>query len=176
MLTINQDDDLFIGDSILQEFGKCTDCGLCCRFFDSLPIYPDEIENISAKLSISKEQFKQGYTKQDKEGEISLKTPCPFQSENHCQIYPHRFFTCRTFPLCINLTQNQGIISGIYLCPQATQFYEGMLAYYHKHHPKTYQHLVHLEEKTTIDEKGMKITGPASLFSPYLDWLISKEK
>jgi Fe-S-cluster containining protein len=176
MLAIEQDDELFVGDTILKEYGDCMDCGLCCRFFNSISIYPEEIIRASTILSMDEEQFKQYYTKKGKHDEISLKTPCPFLHQNKCQIYPHRFFTCKTYPFCINLSKNKGILSGIYLCPKSTQFYEGMLQYYSKYDLEAYQKIILLEEKTNIDEKGMKIIGASSLFSPYLDWLISNEQ
>ncbi len=68
------------------------------------------------------------------------------------------------------------MLSGIYICPQATQFYEGLLQFYKDHAQKIYQKIVAIEQHAEIDEKGMEISGPATLFSPYLDWLTRKEE
>jgi Fe-S-cluster containining protein len=175
MISIEADDDLYIGDELLQEFTLCLDCGLCCKFFDSLPIYEEEIDELIATLQMTKTEFKKTYTKRiqkkDNKEKVSLKTPCPFQQGNLCQIYPKRWFICRTFPLLINITKKVGILSGIYVCPQATQFYEGMLDFYQHHQQYVYHQLVEKEKQLTIGKNGMKINGPIEIFSFYLDWL-----
>jgi len=176
MLDIDQNDELFVGDNILKDFGNCTDCGICCTYFDTLSLYPEEITSIASRLQIKETDFITRYTKTDNDQEISLQSPCPFLKKGTCMIYPYRFFICKTFPLCINLSKNQGILSGIYVCPQATQFYEGLLHYHANHHKKLYQKILTMEKKTKIDEKGMKIQGPIKLFSPYLDWLTSNKQ
>ena len=175
MLSIEVDDDLYVGDELLQEFTPCLDCGLCCKFFDPLPVYEEEIDDLVSTLKITKTEFKKTYTKRlrkkDSIEKVSLKTPCPFQKGNLCQIYPKRLFICRTFPLLINLTKDIGVLSGIYVCPQATQFYEGMLDFYQGHQPNVYHQLVEKENQLTIGKNGMKIMGPAVIFSFFLDWL-----
>jgi Fe-S-cluster containining protein len=177
MLEFDEADELFVGDAILNEFYSCTDCGLCCRFFSDFPIYKMEIASVSSFLKISSEQFKQNYTKRIGKNventRFSLKTPCPFLNGNVCRIYDHRFLVCRTFPLFMNLTKNEAILSGIYLCPQATQFYEGLLEFYKKHYTELFHRLIEKEKDVLLDEKGMEIKGKDSLFSPYLDWLYS---
>ncbi len=176
MLAIDQHDEIFIGDSILKDFLNCSECGLCCSFFDDLIIYAEEIKNAANRLSLDEETFRSRFTKAIVGNDRSLLTPCPFVHENKCTIYNHRFFVCKAFPLCINLTKNQGILSGIYVCPQATQFYEGLLDFYKKNDENTYQFLLSMEEKVQIDEKGMKVMAKASLFSPYLDYLTTNQK
>ena len=179
MVSIDVDDDLYVGDEFLQEFTHCLDCGLCCKFFDPLPIYEEEIDDLISTLHISKTEFKKTYTKRlrkkDSIEKVSMKTPCPFQIGNLCQIYQKRWFICRTFPLLINLTKEIGVLSGIYVCPQATQFYEGMLDFYQKRQPSVYKQLLEKEKVLTIGKNGMKIKGPAAIFSFYLDWLHRKE-
>jgi len=177
MLEFDETDELFVGDEILNEFYSCTDCGLCCRFFSNLPIYETEIASVSSFLKISPEQFKQKYTKRINENieknRCSLKTPCPFLNGNVCRIYGHRFLVCRTFPLFMNLTKDEAILSGIYLCPQATQFYEALIEFYKQHHIDLFYRLIEKEKDVLLDESGMEIKGTVSLFSPYLDWLYS---
>lgn len=178
MLIFDETDDLFVGDEILREFGLCTDCGLCCKVFSDLKIYPMEIKNISSILKINIEEFKNIYTGKQIDGNDDvnyfLKSLCPFLNQNKCQIYDHRFLVCRTFPLFINLTRKEAVLSGIYLCPQATQFYEGLLDFYQQHHTKLYHILTEKEQHVSLGEHGMKIIGEASLFEPYLDNLCSK--
>ena len=139
MLEFNYDDDLFVGDEILKEFGDCCDCGLCCKFFQPLPFYKNEIKEIADFLGITEDIFYKKYVnakyKDMDNQEISLKTPCPFLENNNCLIYKNRGFVCRTFPLCINLTTNEAVLSGVYFCPQATQFYEGLLEFNKKNNP-----------------------------------------
>lgn len=177
MLEFTETDELFVGDEILKEFWSCLDCGLCCSFFSILLIYDAEIEEIASFLGITPEAFEKRYTKRiddsKEDTNYSLKTPCSFLDGNKCRIYKHRFLICRTFPLFINLTTNKAILSGIYLCPQATQFYEGLLDFYQQQHQQLYDQLLEKEKQVSIGERGMKIQGEASLFIPYLDFLYS---
>lgn len=176
MVDFEPDDELFIGDKILSAFGSCTDCGLCCSYFETITIYPEEIASVAQVLSINKQEFIENYTKKDEEHTYSLQLPCPFLKNKKCSMYPHRFFICKTFPLCINLNTNEAVLSGIYICPQATQFYEGVLQFYKDHSQKIYQKMIAIEQHAEIGEKGMEISGPASLFSSYLDWLTRERK
>jgi Fe-S-cluster containining protein len=180
MFKFDDADELFVGDEILKEFSDCSDCGLCCKFFSHLPLYETEISELSKILKISPEEFRQVYSKRIENTEesvrYSLKTPCPFLEKNTCQIYNHRFLICRTFPLCINLTKNKAILSGIYVCPQATQFYEGLLEFLQNHQKKIYKQLIEKEKLVTLDERGMKIMGKATIFASYLDWLHLKKE
>lgn len=175
MVSIEVEDELYVGDEFLQEFTPCLDCGLCCKFFDPLPVYEEEIEDLISTLQMTKTEFKKTYTKRLQKSQtdekVSLKTPCPFQKGTLCQIYPKRWFICRTFPLLINLTKEIGVLSGIYVCPQATQFYEGMLEFYRLHEQTVYDQLIEKEKQLKIGKNGMKIKGPAAIFSFYLDWL-----
>ncbi|RLF56787.1 MAG: hypothetical protein DRN27_09045 [Thermoplasmata archaeon] len=175
MLEFNGDDDLFVGDEILKEYGDCCDCGLCCKYFQPLPFFKEEIKEIADFLGINEDIFYKKYVNakyKDKDNqEISLKTPCPFLENNNCLIYEHRGFVCRTFPLCINLTTNEAVLSGIYFCPQATQFYEGLLDFLKKNHPTEYKKLILMEKQLQIQEGGLKIQGKSTIFSAYLDWL-----
>jgi Fe-S-cluster containining protein len=175
MLEFNKTDELFVGDEILREFGSCTDCGLCCSYFSILPIYEAELNEVATLLHLTTEEFEQRYIKKItvtiEQTFYSLKTPCLFLEGNNCRIYEHRFLVCRTFPFFKNLTTNQAILSGIYLCPQATQFYEGLLDFYQKYHQQLYEQLLKKEKQVSIAEDGMKIQGKASLFFPYLDAL-----
>jgi len=175
MLEFNETDELFVGDEILNECWSCLDCGLCCSFFPILPIYDSEIKDAATLLGCTIQDFENKYTKKiedsNKDTFYSLKTPCSFLEGNTCRMYEHRFLICRTFPLFINLTTNQAVLSGIYLCPQATQFYEGLLDFYQQQHQLLYEQLLEKEKQIRMDEEGMKIQGEASLFIPYLDFL-----
>jgi Fe-S-cluster containining protein len=178
MLDFKQTDKLFVGDEILKDFASCSDCGLCCRFFSHLTLYEKEVEEIVKQLDISLDKFIQKYVNSvhssDESTTYSFKIPCLFLQKNRCMIYHHRFLVCRTFPLFMNLTTNKAILSGIYLCPQATQFYEGLLDFYQKDYPHLFHQIIEKEKHIMIDENGMEIRGSVTLFAPYLDWLHSE--
>jgi Fe-S-cluster containining protein len=173
MLDCDKDDKLFVGDAILSEFFQCKGCGICCNTFEPLPLYLDEIKQIVHYLGITKDEFRNLYTCKTmiNDKEISLKTPCPFVEENSCLIYPNRGFVCRTFPFCINLSKNVAVLSGIYFCPQATQFYEGLLDFLKKYQPDTYIELIEKEQTLPVGEMGYTLQSHADIFSGYLDWL-----
>ncbi len=80
----------------------CTGCGACCSKEPGYVwVSPAEIEQISAHLNISQEEFLKRYTR-TVFGRVSLKErvnfDCVFLKENRCQIYPVRPRQCRTFP------------------------------------------------------------------------------
>jgi Fe-S-cluster containining protein len=179
MLEFDKTDSLFVGDKILNDFWSCTDCGICCNYFEDLFLYENELIEIAKVLEITSKEFKRLYTnelntKTDDNGLCSLNSPCPFIKNKKCTIYPHRFFVCRTFPFFMNLTKNQAVLSGIYLCPQATQFYEGLLEFYKQKSRNFYEELIAHENHIILDKKGMKIQAKVTLFSSYLDFLFSK--
>lgn len=177
MIECAKDDELFVGDDILKEFWDCRDCGLCCKFFQCLPIYKEEIEEMADFIGIDSEVFKKSYTIkiESNTDEVSFKIPCQFLSDNTCEIYPVRGFICRTYPLCINLTTNIAVLSGIYFCPQATQFYESLLVFLKEFDIDTYENLLLKEKEFTIKEEGFEIQGSAQVFSQYLDSLYEKK-
>lgn len=82
---------------------ECTGCGQCCT---GAPGYvwlsAQEIDEISAHLQISKEEFMSRYTR-NVFGRYSLiedraNFDCVFLKDKKCQIYPVRPKQCRTFP------------------------------------------------------------------------------
>lgn len=178
MLECDEHDKIFVGDTILAEFWNCRDCGICCRTFEELPMYIDEAKQIATNLGISYKTFKDTFTDKNhnKKDEISLKSPCPFLKHNSCSIYSIRGFICRTFPLSINLSTNQAVLSGIYFCPQATQFYEGLIDFLYNTNLTIYHKLIQKEKKLFIDDLGMKIQGTADIFTAYLDWIYNNNK
>ena len=179
MLEFDSDDDMLVGDEILREFADCLDCGLCCRFFDSLPLYDVEIQEIASFLSIDRNAFLEEYTKSLEEYmegcSVSLNVPCPFQKDNSCMIYEKRGFICRMFPLCINHTKNKAVLSGIFICPQATQFYIAMMEFYKVKQPNVYKILLEKERSTGDISSGLTLEGDAILFSCFIDSFMLKK-
>lgn len=180
MLEFDVCDELFIGDKILQDFGDCLSCGLCCKVFPSIEVATDEIKLIVKKLNIDSKQFAINYLKTHKSenGQIklSLKTPCPFQEDNHCKIHEIKPFDCKTFPLLINITSKIAVLNGIYLCPQATQFYEGFLEFCKINDPKTYEDIIGKEKTTELSQLGLKLTINSEKVSNYIDWICSDKQ
>ena len=136
MLEFTKNDTLFTGDQILKELWDCLECGLCCKFFSEIPIFKTEMKELAEYVSIDEKRFIKYHLEYNKNSqtqkELMLKTPCHFQENNRCIVHKKKPLVCRMFPLCINITTGKGILSGIYLCPQATQFYEGLIDYYNK--------------------------------------------
>ncbi len=65
MLEVNHNDELFVGDEILKEYGDCSDCGLCCKYFQTLPFYRGEIKEIADFLGITEDIFYKKYINAD---------------------------------------------------------------------------------------------------------------
>lgn len=179
MLEFDEKDELFIGDRVLKYFGNCLDCGICCKIFNNIEIADDEIQNISRYLKITKSEFLKKYTTQNQKCNMpttSLKTPCKFQKSSNCTIHKIKPFDCKTFPLLINLTKEQAIITGIYLCPQATHFYQGFLDFCYVYIPSLYEDLIYLEKETNWTSLGLELTLSSKPLCKYIDWLYSDTK
>jgi Fe-S-cluster containining protein len=175
MLEFNPNDELFLGTSLLNEYFDCANCGFCCKAFETVPIYPEELSSISSHLSLDRFKFKEQYTKPYDEPNTtvlrSFITPCPFLEKKRCVIYPHRPFVCQSFPLVINLEIREAVLSGIYFCPQATQFYEGLIDFYSSHDPSMYRLLINNEKNISLSSLGWKLQENRSIISSYIDWL-----
>ena len=82
---------------IISEQIDCTTCGNCCKKLKSCIIDRD-IERLSNRLNITKEQVIDQYTETD-DGELYFKDlPCTFLKDNKCLIYNDRPEDCRSFP------------------------------------------------------------------------------
>lgn len=78
----------------------CDKCGECCRICDPIIISNRDIMNIASFLEISYQTAIANYTKQLKDGRLSLRTsPCIFLEANRCRIYDARPLVCRQFPV-----------------------------------------------------------------------------
>ena len=179
MLEIDENDELFIGDKVLSYFGNCLECGLCCSVFETIELTEMEIQEIADYLQMTTNDFRRTYTKKmRKKGTVtkkSLQTPCPFQQSSRCNIHSKKPFDCKAYPLLINLTKKQAILTGIYLCPQATHFYQGFLDYTKNHFPTLFHKLISLEKKACWVESGLELTIPSEPLSNYIDWVYSKK-
>ena len=177
MLEFDEEDELFIGDRVLRYFGNCLDCGLCCKIFNYIEITDNEIQNVAHYLKMTKKDFLKKYTKKNRKlnalTKTSLKIPCQFQKSTRCNIHEKKPFDCKTFPLLINITKGQAILTGIYLCPQATYFYQGFLNFCQCHFPYLYSDLIALEKKTSWTSLGLELTLSSKPLSMYIDWLYS---
>jgi len=178
MLEFDVEDELFVGDKILKFFGNCLDCGLCCKIFHYVEVTDDEIQNIAQCLKMSKKDFLKIYTKKNQQKNAStkksLKTPCKFQKSTRCTIHKKKPFDCKTYPLIINITKCQALLTGIYLCPQATNFYQGFLDFCKNNLPDIFNRLITLEKGTSWTTLGLELTLPSEPVSTYIDWLIQK--
>lgn len=82
---------------------ECQRCGDCCIIPDGFVyLYPSEIEEISSRMGMSVEKFKEKYMTQE-DGEDVLKSfpngECIFYIRNEgCRIYDSRPRQCVTFP------------------------------------------------------------------------------
>lgn len=175
MLEFDENDKLFIGDNVLKDFGNCLDCGLCCKLFDYIEIADEEIQSIAQYLKITQKDFRKKYTKNNRKQnaltKTSLKTPCHFQRLSKCTIQKRKPFDCKTFPLFINITKGQAILTGIYLCPQATHFYQGFLEFCQHYNRSLYDILISLEQKAPWTSLGLELTLPSKPLGCYIDWL-----
>jgi len=178
MLEFNETDELFIGNELLKEFSDCLECGICCKIFDFIELNDFDIKNISKHLDIDKKEFISRYTKEkintETYSKISLLAPCPFQKSNMCTIHEFKPFDCTIFPLLINITKEKAVLSGIYLCPQSTNFFQGYLEYCKNYFPSVFIELIELESNASLSKLGLKLMVNSKSIESYIDWIHSK--
>ena len=74
----------------------CSRCRNCCKAYSN-SLQESEIENISAFLGLSRENFTEKYLVQSDEG-YEIKAPCCFlNADGSCQIQEFRHASCREF-------------------------------------------------------------------------------
>ena len=178
MLEFDENDELFIGDKLLKNFGNCLDCGRCCKIFNCIEITDDEIKTIAQHLKITKKDFLKKYTKNNQKTKAttkkSLKTPCQFQKITRCSIQSVKPFDCKTYPFLINLTKGQTILTGINFCPQATHFYQGFLKFCQQYNQPLFKEIRMLEKRTNSTPYGLELTLPSKPVKMYIDWFYSR--
>src|SRR3989338_7899804 len=83
---------------------KCKNCGSCCKS-TMIVLYPFDIKNICAHLTLTSTEFHQQYSvfsldeTQLERCLLRNRPDCPFRSNRQCQIYPSRPIRCRLYPL-----------------------------------------------------------------------------
>lgn len=93
----------------------CKKCGECCRRNDPILINMNDIMNLGAFLGVEAQLIIGNYTKQLKDGNLSLRVPCPFlQKNNLCSVYPARPNVCRAFPIIPSKEIENAITLGAY--------------------------------------------------------------
>ncbi|MFZ2654546.1 MAG: YkgJ family cysteine cluster protein [Victivallales bacterium] len=123
-------------DSIVHEINKevvdkidCKSCANCCKEMSPI-VLGDEILRISERLGVSKDEFIRKYLKQDEEDEnefIINRKPCPFLTDNQCEIYDDRPEDCRSYPHLHEKgfrSRLFGIVQNYSICPIVFNVYE----------------------------------------------------
>jgi Fe-S-cluster containining protein len=108
-------------------YGGCENCNhqLCCRI-NAPVIHRGEVTSIARSLKMKPIDFEKKYLIDvgDKESNRGLnrlvmnRVPCPFLSNEKCEIHSSRPFVCGIFPFEVGLNIIQ--LHGIELCPTAT--------------------------------------------------------
>ena len=76
----------------------CTKCANCCKVLKPA-LNEQDIERISKHLNLTKEEFTLKHLAKSDENEPEInQLPCPFLTDNKCQIYEIRPETCRGYP------------------------------------------------------------------------------
>ncbi len=76
----------------------CCACGNCCR--ELLPtLDDDDVSRLATGLGTTPGQIVTRYLTQNEDGDLTFnRRPCPFLTENLCQVYEHRPDMCRSYP------------------------------------------------------------------------------
>lgn len=106
----------------------CTKCANCCKTVR--PVLDGvDIENCSAGLGITPEEFQTEHLKPDDEpGKyVFKKVPCPLLKSNRCSIYSRRPKACRSYPHLHKegfVSRLWGVVDNCAVCPIAFNVYE----------------------------------------------------
>jgi len=105
----------------------CTLCANCCKKVS--PVFQEaDIQKLSKKLKLSKQEFQKRFLKKDLDGDLVFNgLPCPFLKNNMCTQYLHRPENCKSYP---HLHKKDfvfrliGVLENYEICPIVFNVYE----------------------------------------------------
>ena len=107
---------------------ECTGCGACCKIHgDYAYVYmtPENIEEISGYLGLTRDEFYTAYCTEDDDGNVILtmaNAQCNFLENDKCVVYPVRPAQCRAWPFLsehLDVTCWNGVLREV--CPGVGQ-------------------------------------------------------
>jgi uncharacterized protein len=85
-----------LNDEVSAEI-DCTECANCCRELSPL-IRPQDIERLSRRLHVANPQLRASHLREEDEGFVFARTPCPLLDGSPCSVYRDRPKDCRSYP------------------------------------------------------------------------------
>jgi Fe-S-cluster containining protein len=105
----------------------CKACGKCCNVTET-KVKEEDIEPLSKRLNLSREEFEAQYLVTDHEGKsIINKMPCPFLEGKECSVYEDRPESCHSYPHILNkslVPRLINVIKNCAVCPIVFNLYE----------------------------------------------------
>ena len=97
----------------------CTECANCCRQMSPV-LRPGDIERLSRRLQVPNPQFRVSHLREEADGFVFARTPCPLLDGNRCSCYRDRPDDCRSYPHLQKkhmTTRLFGVIDNASVCP-----------------------------------------------------------
>jgi Fe-S-cluster containining protein len=97
----------------------CTECASCCRELSPV-LKPKDIERLAWRLQVPNPEFRASHLREDGEGFVFARTPCPLLDGNRCSCYRDRPKDCRSYPHLHKkdmTTRLLGVLENVSVCP-----------------------------------------------------------
>ena len=97
----------------------CTECANCCRQMSPV-LRPGDIERLARRLHVPNPQFRGSHLREEADGFVFARTPCPLLDGNRCSCYRDRPEDCRSCPHLQKkhmTTRLFGVIGNASVCP-----------------------------------------------------------
>jgi Fe-S-cluster containining protein len=98
---------------------ECTECARCCRELRPV-LKPKDIERLARRLQVPNPEFRASHLREDGEGFVFARTPCPLLDGNRCSCYRDRPKVCRSYPHLHKkdmTTRLFGVLENASVCP-----------------------------------------------------------
>jgi len=132
------------------KYFKCSRCGWCCKIAPATITY-NELTKISHYLKITNKRMlkKNCFTTLD--GQLKLRSPCPFYIQGKCKIYNIRPLICRTYPF----KYGTNLLQAIDKCEKAKAIFD-----FYKKNLDAVDRMSLAEKQKILDEHFKKTFSP----------------
>jgi Fe-S-cluster containining protein len=96
-----------------------TECAACCRELSPV-LKPKDIERLARRLRVPNPEFRASHLREEGEGFVFARTPCPLLHGNRCSCYRDRPADCHSYPHLHKkdmTTRLLGVLENASVCP-----------------------------------------------------------
>ena len=108
----------------------CTECARCCRELSPV-LKAKDVERLARRLRVPNPEFRKAHLREDGEGLVFARTPCPLLDGIRCSCYRDRPEDCRSYPHLHKKGMTRrllGVLENAGVCPIAFTVLERLKA------------------------------------------------